>query len=197
MVTSSNGSRTWLSRAGASRAANRRQVAGARRAGHLLAPLMIAATCLAASSCSSSSSSNDKFIGTWTFDSGMVTPDSGCLGVAASSLVGQTLTLAKGNSSDLVSTLQSQFGTCSLQLTVMGAVASANPGQSCMFTVPVAGQSLTVTFNVTSWTVTTTDGTTMTTSAAAMGTGLAANCSITLSGSGTKHGNGGDASAGG
>jgi hypothetical protein len=158
---------------------------------------MIAATCLAASSCSSSSSSNDKFIGTWTFDSGMVTPDSGCLGVAASSLVGQTLTLAKGNSSDLVSTLQSQFGTCSLQLTVMGAVASANPGQSCMFTVPVAGQSLTVTFNVTSWTVTTTDGTTMTTSAAAMGTGLAANCSITLSGSGTKHGNGGDASAGG
>jgi hypothetical protein len=179
MVTSSNGSRRWLSRA-ASRPANRRDAAGLTG--------LLALVCATLIACSSTSNSGpDKFVGTWTFDSGQVTPDSGCLGVATSSLTGQTLTLAKGTSADLVSTLMSQFGTCSLQLTVMGTVASANAGQSCMFTVPVAGQSLTVTFNVTSWTVTTTDGVTMTTNAAATGTGLAANCSITLTGTATKH----------
>jgi hypothetical protein len=187
MVTSSNGSRRWLSRA-ARRPAKRRDVAGLTS--------LLALACAAFIGCSSSANTpTDKFVGTWTFDSGMIMPDSGCLGVPASSLTGQTLTLTKGTTSDLVSTLQSSFGTCSLQLTVMDAVASANPGQSCMFTVPVAGNQLMVTFDVTSWTVTSSNGTMMTTNAAATGTGLAAGCMITLSGAATKHAT--DASAGG
>ena len=148
---------------------------------------------LAAGSCSTSSSGNDKFIGTWTFDTGTITPTN-CQGITPISLVGETLMLAKGTSSDLVSTLQSSFGTCTLNLTVSGTVASADAGQSCMFTVPVAGTPLSFTFNVSSWTVTTTDGVAMTTSAAAAGTGLATGCTISLTGAATKHA--ADASAG-
>jgi hypothetical protein len=152
--------------------------------------------CASFSGCSSSATTpSDKFIGTWTFDSGSVMPNSGCFGISESSLVGETLTLAKGTSADLQSTLQTQFGTCPLQLTVMDSVASANPGQTCMFTVPVGGQQVTVTFDITTWTVTSSNGTTMTTAAAATGTGIAASCMISLTGSATKHA--ADASAGG
>ena len=61
--------------------------------------------------------------------------------------------------SDLVSTLQSSFGTCSLQLTVMDSVASANPGQCARSWFRWRGNQVTVMFDVTSWTVTTSDGT--------------------------------------
>ena len=148
--------------------------------------VLLLACGLLAGACSTSTSSTDKFVGTWTFDSGTITPTN-CQGLGPISLVGETLTLAKGTGSDLVSTLQSSFGTCTLNLTVSGNVADANAGQSCMFNVPVGGTTLTFTFNITSWSVTTTDGVAMTTNATAAGTGLAAACSIALTGAATKH----------
>jgi hypothetical protein len=133
-------------------------------------------------------------MGTWTFDSGMVTGN-GCTGLQTVDLQGETLTLSKGTMSDLVSTLQSSsFGTCTLNLDVSGSTASAVAGQKCMFTVAALG-GLMITFDISSWTVTTTDGVSMTTSAMATGEGLAAGCTITLTGAGTKHA--GDAGAGG
>jgi hypothetical protein len=136
-------------------------------------------------------------MGTWTFDSGAVTPGSGCFGAQPISLTGETLTLTKGSSSDLESTLATSFGTCTLPLDVMSTVASLVGTPPCSFTVPVGGTPVMVTFTVTSWTVTTTDGMTMTTTAAATGQGaLASGCSLTISGSATKHA-GADAGAGG
>ena len=126
-------------------------------------------------------------MGTWTFDSGSIT-GTGCTGLSTVNLQGETLTLMKGTMSDLTSTLMSSsFGTCTLNLDVMGTTASATAGQTCMFTVAALG-GLQVTFSVSSWTVTTTDGVSMTTAATAMGQGLATGCTLSLTGAGSKHG---------
>ena len=193
MVTSSNGSQRWLSRV-ASRLAKRPEAAGVGGAGRFLAPLL-AAVSLWAGACSSSGAATDKFMGTWTFDSGTITGTTACMLPNPVDLKGETLTLVKGMTSDLVSTLQSAFGTCTLNLDVSGSVASAVAGQSCAFTVTTGLGPIMVTFSVSSWTVTTTDGMSMTTAATAIGQGLASSCTLTLSGAGTKHS--GDAGAGG
>jgi hypothetical protein len=118
------------------------------------------------------------------------------MGLTNVNLNGETLTLMKGTTSDLVSTLQSSFGTCTLNLDVMASVASAVTGQSCVFTATTALGPVMVTFDVSSWTVTTADGISMSTAATAAGQGLASGCTIMLSGAGTKHA-GADAGAGG
>lgn len=172
----------------ASRRAKRPEAAGIGRAGRSLAPLGVVAflaACLSVGSCSSSTNNNDKFMGTWTFDSGSIS-GTGCTGLQTVDLTGETLTLMKGTMSDLVSTLQSSFGTCTLNLDVGGNVASAVAGQSCAFTV-AALNGLQVMFTVSSWTVTTANGMSMTTAATAMGQGLAAGCTLSLSGAATKH----------
>ena len=180
MVTSSNGSRRWLSRA-ASRLANRRDAARLTS--------LLAVACAAFIGCSSSSNSApDKFVGTWTFSSGSLNATCNGLPPFMSDLTGQTLTLMKGTSSDLVSTLTSSLGTCTLKLGVSGTVASAEAGQSCNFTVMVGGLSVPVTVNINTWTVTTNDGVSMTTAATATGSGgVADGCPVTLTGAGTKH----------
>jgi hypothetical protein len=140
----------------------------------------------------------EKFVGAWTFDSGAL--NATCMGLPpfASGLTGQTVTLTTGTKSDLVSTLETTMGTCTLMLTVSGSVASANAGQSCTFMVmvPPLG-TVPVTVDITTWTVTLNamDETKMTTAATAVGNGgLANGCPVTLSGAATKHA--GDASAG-
>jgi hypothetical protein len=157
-------------------------------------------TLLLAAGCSSTGPKNvDNFVGTWTFSSG--TFQATCpppIPPYSNDLTGQTVTLTKGTSSDLVSTLQTMFGTCSLQLGVNGSMASASPGQTCSLTVTVAGTTLPVTLTVTSWTVTTA-GLSMTT--AAMGTassssGLVNNCPVILTGTASKGAAPADASAG-
>jgi hypothetical protein len=161
-----------------------------------LAPLL-AAACLWAGACSSSTPPSDKFVGTWTFDDGAVTPGSGCFGAQPMSLAGESLTLTKGSSSDLESTLQTMLGTCTLPLNVMGSVASLVGTPSCSFTVPVGGTPVMVTFTVTSWTINSTNGMTLTTTAAATGQGaLAGNCMLAISGNASKH-TGSDAGSGG
>jgi hypothetical protein len=140
----------------------------------------------------------DKFVGDWTFDTGALVASCAILPTPYSNtLTGQTLTLTKGTMSDLVSTLQTTMGTCTLKLTVNGSVASADAGQSCMFNVMVLGNPVAVTVNISTWTVTlnATDPTKMTTSAMAVGSGgLADGCPVTISGAASKHG--ADASAG-
>jgi hypothetical protein len=191
MVTSSNGSQRWLSRAANPRA--RRPDALSRAIG--LTSLALIA-CAAFGGCSSSSNgATDKFLGNWTFETG--TLSAACTGLPpfSSSLIGETVTLMKGTSSDLASTLTTSMGTCMLKLTVSGTMATADAGQSCTFNVTAGGLTVPVTVNINSWTVTTTDGMTMTTNATATGSGgLADGCPVTLGGSATKHA--GDASAG-
>jgi len=135
-------------------------------------------------------------MGTWTFNSGTISGTTGCMGLSNVDLTGETLTLAKGTTSDLTSTLQlASLGTCTLNLNISGNVASAVAGQKCMFTANTTLGPLTVTFDVSSWTVTTTDGVSMSTAAMATGEGIASTCMLTLSGAGTKHA--ADAGAGG
>ena len=161
------------------------------RAGALLG-LILAAGCS-----STGPKSVDRFVGTWTFNSGAL--DATCQAPIPpfhSDLPGQTLTLVKGTSSDLMSTLQTMLGSCSLKLTVDGTMAVADPGQTCTFNVPVGTSAVAVTVAVTSWTLSTPDGQTLTTTVAGAVTGgLADGCPVTLSGTANK-GTVTDASAG-
>jgi hypothetical protein len=166
--------------------------------GHLAAALraVVACAALAAASlfvgagCSSTGPKDvSRFTGTWTFSSGSF--DATCPGLPplSNSLAGEALVLAKGSGSDLTSTLQTSFGTCVLRLSADGTMASATPGQSCMFTVTAVGSTFPVTLTVTSWTVVTADGTMMVTTAmgAANGaSGLITDCPVTVSGTATK-----------
>jgi hypothetical protein len=109
-------------------------------------------------------------------------------------VTGQSFTLAKGTSSDILST----FGSCLVTLSVDGTRASASPaGQMCMFTIPVAGQPFTANVVIVTWTNDTTDGTHLTVSAMGTGSGgLADGCPVTLTGAATKT-SGADAASGG
>jgi hypothetical protein len=176
------------------RAARIRDRAGVGAAtGALLAGLILIAGC----SSTGPKAGVDKFAGTWTFDSGML--QAMCqspIPPFSSDLAGQTLTLAKGTTSDLMSTLTTMLGSCSLKLSVAGTMASADSGQTCTFNVPLGGSTIPVTVAVTTWTATTTDGVTMTTAVvgAVMG-GIADGCPVTLNGTATKRADA-DASAG-
>ncbi len=99
------------------------------------------------------------------------------------SLVGQTFTLTKGTMSDLVSTL----GTCEVKLTVNGAIASADPGQMCQFTI--GGTAVSV--SIATWTIDSSTGTTLSTNATGSALGV---CNFTLTGTAIK--TAADASAG-
>ena len=180
---------------------DRAQVRGARAALAEVSAVAVAVAALAlGAGCSSSGpkAGTDKFVGAWTFDSGALVASCAILPTPfTSTLNGQTLTLVTGTKSDLVSTLETTMGTCTLMLTVSGTVASANAGQSCTFMVTLAGNTVPVTVDITTWTVTlnATDETKMTTAATAVGNGgLANGCPVTLSGAATK--NSSDASAG-
>ena len=153
----------------------------------------VAALALAAG-CSSSGPKNlDRFLGTWRFDSG--TAGGMCLGMPISNdVTGQSFTLVKGTSSDILST----FGTCMVTLSAEGTRASASPsGQMCTFTLPVAGQPFTANVLIMTWTNDTTDGMHLTVSAMGTGSGgLADGCPVNLIGAATKT-SGADAASGG
>lgn len=139
--------------------------------------------------CSTTAAATDKFLGTSVFDSGMFNIDCQALSFPlASNLANQTLGVQKGTTSDLVSTLQTTMGTCTLPLTVNGttATATATAGNTCIFNVAFGGTIVPVTVSITSWTMTTVDGRTATISGTATGTGFAAGCPVTIAGSTTK-----------
>jgi hypothetical protein len=158
---------------------------------------------LVAAGCSSTGPKNvSRFVGTWTYSSGMLdaTCPGGLVPPISTGLAGQTATVMAGTSSDLVATQQTAYGTCTILFSVDGTTASANPSQTCTLNVAVAGMTLPVTLTVTSWSLTSSaDGSTLTTSAAGTASsagGLVSNCAVTLSGAASKTGGGNDASAG-
>jgi hypothetical protein len=143
--------------------------------------LLVLALATASSSCGGGSSDDtSKFIGTWTFDSGMLGTDSTCaVGAQSAALAGQTFTLVKGTSSDLLLTLTTSQVMCQVTFKVAGSTATADPNQMCTFTVTGLGQT---SVGVTSWTLVTSNGTTLTTSM--VGTAI---CPVTGSGSASKN----------
>ena len=158
---------------------------------------------LVAVGCSSTGPKNvDRFVGTWTYSSGTLdaTCPGGLVPPLSSGLAGQTATVTAGTTSDLVATQQTAYGTCTIKFSVDGTTASAPTGQTCTLNVLVAGTTVPVTLTVTSWTLTSSaDGSTLTTAAAGTASssgGLVMDCPVTVNGSATKSGAGGDASAG-
>jgi len=154
-----------------------------------------------ATGCSSSVKNVDKFIGIWTFSNGMF--DAACpapIGTISNQLAGDMMTLTKGTSSDLTSTLHTSYGDCTLQLSVDGTTANATPNQTCMLNVSVAGMAVPTTLTVTSWQLTTGSSggvDTLTTSAMGAATAIGQSCPVTVSGSATRSGGDpADASAG-
>jgi hypothetical protein len=165
--------------------------------------LAVVLALVVAAGCSSTGPKDvSRFVGTWTYSSGMfdATCPGGLVPPLSNTLAGQTVTLLAGTSSDLMATQQTAYGSCTVQLSVSGTMASAAPNQTCALNVTFAGSTVPVTLTVTSWTMTSSaDGSTLTTTAAGTATstgGLISNCAVTLSGAATKTGGGTDASAG-
>jgi hypothetical protein len=125
-------------------------------------------------SCSSTTASPAEFVGNWTFSAGTLSGTGLCPGLPTD-LTGQTFTLTKGTTSDLLSTL----GTCQVLLNVNGTKASAVAGQMCQFTI--GGMAVDVT--VSSWTLDSSNGMTLTTNATGSALGV---CQFTLTGDASK-----------
>jgi hypothetical protein len=161
---------------------------------------VVLAVLLVAVGCSSTGPKNtDKFTGTWTFSEGMFTAVCPNLGTLPNNLVGQTITLTKGMTADLSSTLHTTYGDCTLELSVDGTEANATPNQSCDLTVMAGGLSVPVKLTVTSWKLTsgTASGVaTLTTAATGTANPVGDSCTVTVTGVASKTGGAPDASAG-
>ncbi len=119
------------------------------------------------------------------------------IGTIANDLAGDMMTLTKGTSSDLTSTLHTSYGDCTLQLSVDGTMASATPNQTCMLNVTVAGTAVATTLTVTSWLLTSGSSLgvdTLTTAAMGTATAVGQNCAVTVNGSASRSGGPADAS---
>jgi hypothetical protein len=161
---------------------------------------LAAAVLLVAAGCSSTGPKNtDKFTGEWTFSEGTFNVVCPSLGMLPNSLVGQTITLAKGTSSDLTSTLHTSYGDCTLQLSVDGTEADATPNQTCALNVTTGGLSIPVTLTVTSWKLTSSSNgvPTLTTAAAGTANPVGDSCTFTVAGVAGKTGSAPDASSSG
>jgi len=88
------------------------------------------------------------FVGSWTFDSGSVTPMCS-VNVAAISLTGSAVAITKIDSSHIKLAFSNSELTCNVDFAVSGATATAESGQTC--TITVMGTS--ATFKVTTWTL--------------------------------------------
>jgi hypothetical protein len=114
--------------------------------------LVSLAALAAAPSCGGGSPApqTEKFVGAWTFQSGMLTPMCGALaaGVMPVSLVGLPVTLAQLDSTTLSLTLNA---SCVIHLQVSGATATVAAAQTC--TLDVAGLGPTA-VDITTWTLT-------------------------------------------
>lgn len=87
----------------------------------------------------------EKFVGTWTY-AGSINPN--CMNAAAIDLTGDTVTITSTDSTHLVIYL-GDF--CVVNFNVDGSTASAAPGQSCSFDIPMLGPQSVM---ITKWTLT-------------------------------------------
>jgi hypothetical protein len=93
--------------------------------------------------------STSSFVGSWTFDTGSVTPT--CTGVTppAISLIGNAVTITKIDASHVNFSFSNSELVCKVAFTVSGTTATAESGQTCTITV----MGISGTFDVTSWTL--------------------------------------------
>jgi hypothetical protein len=135
---------------------------------------------LLASGCSGSSGSDEasKFVGTWTFDSGAVTPSCPQLGnVPPIDLTGQTGAISKTDNTHI----KVQVGnSCIVTFAVSGSTAAASSGQTCTLNTTAGAQSL----SINSWTLTL-SGSMISTQLA--GSALLGQCTVTGTGMLTQH----------
>jgi hypothetical protein len=104
-----------------------------------------------ASSCGGggAAAETDKFVGTWTFESGMLTPVCQIIQAPAPfSLQGLTVSISKIDAGTI--SLTAGAAGCTVQFTVSGATATAKPGQMCTLDVMALGPQI---VGVTSWTL--------------------------------------------
>jgi hypothetical protein len=144
--------------------------------------------------CGSSGSSSDPadaFAGNWTFDSGSI--DGVCAGAALSpvELTGDPLTINKVDATHLTVTLTGNGLMCNVNFSVSGSTATATGMPTCAFPVTLAGATMTVTANITQWTLNTSSSGSL----SMMMAGTASICSAT--GTGTASRIGSDGGAGG
>jgi hypothetical protein len=127
----------------------------------------------------------DNFVGTWTYGSGSMLMPMNCsvLGTTIPniSLDGQMVTITKTDDSHIVVNAGSM---CSVKFTVNGSTATADSGQMCSITYMI----VTVTLNVSSWTLTS-SGATLTSMES--GSAPLGGASCTATGNGTLTGMGG------
>jgi hypothetical protein len=90
----------------------------------------------------------DKFVGSWTFESGMLTPACQAIQVAPFALQGLSVSISKVDAGTI--SLEAGTAGCTVQFSVSGDTASAKPGQMCTLNVAGLGpQSV----GITSWTL--------------------------------------------
>jgi hypothetical protein len=111
--------------------------------------LVSLAALAAAPSCGGGSPApqTDKFVGVWTFQSGMLTPMCPIAGVMPVSLVGLPVTFAQLDSTTLSLTLNA---SCVIHLKVNGATATVAAAQTCSFDVAGLGPTA---VDITTWTL--------------------------------------------
>jgi hypothetical protein len=148
------------------------------------------AIALALVGCSSGSSSSsdpaDAFAGTWTFTSGSI--DATCAGTALTpiDLTGDPLTISKVSSNQVSVMLSGNGLMCDVTFQVSGSTATPTGNPTCVFPVMIGGTTMSVTANITSWTLDISSGTLSMNMA-----GTASICSATGSGTATKTSDGG------
>jgi len=95
------------------------------------------------------------FVGSWTFDSGSVTPMCTGVTVAAISLTGNAVTITEIDASHINFAFSNSELSCSVDFTVSGTTATAEAAQTCTITV----MGVSTTFKVTAWTLMESGGT--------------------------------------
>jgi hypothetical protein len=111
---------------------------------HLLG--LVAVLAIGAAGCSSGSKGGgaENFAGTWTY-TGAINPN--CLAAAPIDLTGQSTNITEIDSAHVSFALGS---ICTVRFFVDGTIATAEPGQSCMFEIPSVGLQ---TITITHWTL--------------------------------------------
>jgi hypothetical protein len=107
--------------------------------------------------CGSSSIAGDPaaaFAGNWTFGSGSIQPMCNISGISPVDLTGDTLDVVRVDSTHVSTSLTGSGIMCDVNFTVTGTTATAASGQSCVVMVPVGTMNVSVTINISAWTLT-------------------------------------------
>lgn len=90
------------------------------------------------------------FVGSWTFDSGSVTPMCTGVTVAAIQLTGNAVSITRIDATHIGFSFSNSELSCNVDFTVSGTTATAETGQTCSISV----MGVSTTFDVSAWTLT-------------------------------------------